>query len=227
VIRTFAIACLLGFMLPECAQGAIVIQVQTSTLNEQGIGFVDVYLTGDAGDTLGAFGYEFTITGANAQSGDLRFRETQSKSEQSEGGTSPYVFLNDTDESLLNSGRGDDAVTLRGGDSLASLDSVQVNGQFLLARLELEHVGSMTVPTHDFTIALNPTSQFTFFDRDWDSDSNVAGISDNYGTFTSLSGIVTVNATAVPEPSCLLLLGTAGAAIYVHRRRKSVVGLQA
>ncbi len=93
-------------------------------MNAQGIGFVDVYLTGDPGDTLGSFGYEFSITGATAQSGDLQFRAVQSDSEQSELGPPAYVFSGDTASIPFDSQRGGDAVTLVGGDSLASLDSV-------------------------------------------------------------------------------------------------------
>ncbi len=65
--------------------------------------FVDVYLSGATGDTLGSFGYEFNITGATAQSGDLLFRSIQSNSEQSEMGPPAYVFSGDTDSGLFNS----------------------------------------------------------------------------------------------------------------------------
>ena len=206
-------------MLSLPASGALIVHVSDATMTQQGTGFVDVFLTGEAGDTLGMFGYEFSITGATAQSGDLQFSLVQSLSEQTVSTPTPYVFFGDTDPGFINSVRGGDAVTLLGGDSLASLDSVPVDGTFLLARLELKHEGTLLTPTHDFIVSLNALSPFTFFDRDFDPGTTDPGF-ENYSTFGSLSGTVTVSATAVPEPSGMVLLGTIGIAGYLSRRRR-------
>ncbi|MEZ6092530.1 MAG: PEP-CTERM sorting domain-containing protein [Pirellulaceae bacterium] len=206
MIRRIILACILSSVATSQVNADLIIDVQNASLNAQGIGFVDVYLTGEVGDTLGAFGYEFNIAGATAQSGDLQFRVVQLDSEQNESGPPPYVFLGDTDPGSFNSVQGGNAVTLVGGDALASLDSVPVNGEFLLARLELQHVGPLVGTSHDFTVSLNAASPFTFFDRDFDPGTNDPGVTDDYGSFTALSGTVTVSSAAVPEPSSLAML---------------------
>jgi hypothetical protein len=193
--------CLSGF-----AQADLLIDVRDATLTAGGLGFVDVWIglhPGDAVATLGRFDYQFSLTGAIAGSGDLQFRVTQLSTEQTESGPPPYVFLGDTDVANWNSGRlGGDPVTLIGGDSLATGTSVSITNAdtFLFARLELQHVGPMSLSSHTFTITLNPTG--SVFDQDFD-----AGTNNNHATFSASSGTITIN--SVPEPSSLALIALA------------------
>ncbi|MFO1004003.1 MAG: PEP-CTERM sorting domain-containing protein [Planctomycetaceae bacterium] len=201
-------------MATTSAQGDIIVDVRDATMSAGSSSFVDVWLTGDPGDTLEAFGYQFAITGATPQSGDLQFSVVQSNSEVTESGPPPYVFLGHSDG--FNSSR-TDPVSLAGGDVLeAGQQDSPVGGTFLLARLELEHVGSMTDPTHQFTISLVDAN--SVFDKDADNPGvSLLG-------FTSFSGTVTVTSAAVPEPSTALALGimtAAGGWVRRIKRRKS------
>jgi hypothetical protein len=197
-----------------------VISVQNTQLLAGGTGFVDVYITGEPGDTLGRFGYRFNITGENAQSGELQFRVTQFFSEQNIATPVPYVFLGDTDPSLITSILGDAGTNpqaLEGGDALATLDDVEVAGTFLLARLEIQHSGPFSLASHNFTISLDLDSPLTLFDADWDP-----GTDNNYtaGQITAVSGFVTVNSQAVPEPTSLALVVVAGLGEWGRRIRR-------
>lgn len=204
-------------------QAAIIVQVQNSQINAGGTGYVDVLLKGDPGDTLGRYGYEFEITGATAQSGDLQFAATQSDSEQTETLPHPYVFLGDTDPTYFYSARGGgglDPATLVGSDLLATGNDVSIDGTFLLARLELQHLGTMATGSHNFTVSLKLPSSFTEFDRDWDS-----GTANSYDALTEVlasPGTVTVlNNAAVPEPTSLMIFGMGTLGIGLCRRYRT------
>lgn len=207
--------------------GAIIVDVQDATMCAGSSSFIDVFLTGDPGDELGRFGYEFVISGATPQSGDLQFAVVQSNSEQTIGSSLPdhqgYVFLGDTDIGNWNSNR-IDAVTLRGGDLLNSLDFVSINGTYLLARLELIHTGSISLASHNFGISLNLNPSVTEFDMDWDAGTNT-----NYpqSQITAFSGIVTINSAAVPEPGTFAVLAITSVG-YIGRkwRRRTRTALQ-
>ena len=216
------------FIAINHAYGGIIIDVQDATITAGTSSFVDVWLTGDLGDELGRFGYGFSISGATRPSGDLQFAVVQSNSEQTIGASPPdnqgYLFFGDTDPGNWNSTRFD-AVTLRGGDALNSLDFVSIEGTFLLARLELLHTGPMSVASHAFTINLNPLSAFTEFDMDFD-----AGTNSNFsaGQITPLPGTITVNSAALPEPFTFALLGlivTRGALRSRWKNRKQRTSL--
>jgi hypothetical protein len=205
-----------AFQSAACA--GIIVTVQNSTLSQGGTGWIDVYLSGAPLDTLGRFSYEFNITGAIPQAGDLQFSASQVKTEQDESGPPPYFFYGDTDPGSLSSALGGDAVTLLGDDTLATLDSVSVDGQFLLARLELEHIGLMSVGSHDFTVSLNVLSPFTEFDRDYDFLTDNSYLSTE---FSAISGTVTVqSAAAVPEPSSILVWSIGALYAVVVRTRR-------
>lgn len=196
------------------AHGAVIIDVRDNTMSAGTSSFVDVWLTGDPGDTLEEFGYEFSITGATPQSGDLQFSAVQSNSEVTETGPPPYVFLGDSGSFNATQIT---PVLLSGGDALALGSDLSVDGTFLLARLELTHVGSLINPSHQFTISLVPGAGSYL-----DTDTDTAGVQPL--AFTSLSGTVTVTSAAVPEPSSFALLGVAATVGgYAQRRRKKVV----
>lgn len=205
------------------ARGDLVITVGNATLTSGGTGFVDVMITGGLSDRLGRFGYEFLIGGAIAANGDLQFAAMQLSTEQN---SPKYVFFNNTDPDSFTAVRGSggaDPLALVGGDivgpapPMVPLDDVPIHGTFLLARLELQHVGPFLGPSHDFTIVLNKTSLLTEFDKDFDS-----GTMNNYDKMTqvtALAGTITVNAAAVPEPtSTVFLLLVCIGGIAVRRR---------
>jgi hypothetical protein len=198
-------------------QSAIIVSFEDTTMNAGQTGFIDVYLTGAFGDTLGRYAYEFNITGASAAAGSLEFQAMQSNSEQNIGDMFPthlgYVLQGDVDPEYFLSMR-TDAVTLVGEDTLLSFNDVDIDGKFLLARLELEHVGAISGGPYDFTISINQAN--SEFDMDFDFETD-----NSYPSFDAFSGTVTVNSsTAVPEPSSLALLGCVGAAAWLKRRRR-------
>lgn len=212
------------------ASGAIMISVGNASLNAGGTGSVDVFISGDPGDTLGSFGYEFNITGAVPANGDLQFKPsyfngspldplTQTNSEQ---GLGNYVFAGDThpDNFSANLGSGGtDPLTLVGGDALLAGNDVSINGTFLLARLELQHVGPFLGPSQQFTISLNTASTSTELDRDFD-----AGTLNSYtgAEISATSGTITVNsAAAVPEPSSVALFAIGTIAAVLRKKRRA------
>ena len=215
------------------ACGDIIISIESKTITAGSANeYVDVFIEGVSGDTLGRFGYEFQISGAGPQSGDLQFRASYDKNNpinplnqtNSEQNDPTYVFYNDTDPvdnfTAKRGSLGTDPLSLVGGDQLASLDSVNITGPFLLARLELQHIGPASPGSYAFTISLNESSPITEFDRDYDplTDTNYTS-----GQISATSGIITVNAAAVPEPSSMAILAVGGlAAVLRYRRRKKI-----
>ncbi len=228
LLATFSMLCLAATQ----ASGDIIVSVGNASLNAGGTGFVDVMISGAPGDTLGRFGYEFNITGAVPANGDLQFKPSYSSGSplspltqtNSEQGLGNYVFPGDTDpinfSASLGSG-GTDPLTLVGGDALLAGNDVSINGTFLLARLELQHVGPFRGPSQQFMISLITASSFTEFDQDFD-----AGTTNNYtgAQISATSGTITVNAAAVPEPSsvALLAIGTIAAVLRKKRRAGSL-----
>lgn len=227
MFRIFILPVVSCCMLMSTACGDIIISIESKTITAGSANeYVDVFIEGDTGDTLGQFGYQFDITGANASSGDLQFQAVQSLSEQGIGTPFPYVFFGNADPGAINSEPLPLVnTTLIGGDVVGPplpglpLDFVSIDGKFLLARLELQHVGPFNPGSYDFNISLNTTSLSTFFDRDVFSNFYTSGqISSPLG-----SGTITVNAAAVPEPSSMAILAVGGlAAVLRYRRRKQI-----
>lgn len=216
MFRIFILSVAACCMLMSIASGDIIISIESKTITAGSANeYVDVFIEGDPGDTLGQFGYQFDITGANASSGDLQFQAVQSLSEQGIATPFPYVFFDFPDPVAINSQPLNDT-TLTGGDVVGlPANSVSIDGKFLLARLELQHVGPFNPGSYDFNISLNTTSLSTFFDRDVFSNFYTSG------QISATSGTITVNAAAVPEPSSMALLAVSGlAAVVRHRRRK-------
>ena len=226
MFRIFILPVVASCMLMSTACGDIIISIESKTITAGSANeYVDVFIEGDTGDTLGQFGYQFDITGANASSGDLQFQAVQSYSEQGIDTPFPYVFFGNADPGAINS---EPSLlvntTLIGGDVVGPplpgppLDFVSIDGKFLLARLELQHVGPFNPGSYDFNISLNTTSLSTFFDRDVFSNYYASG-QINATAF----GTITVNAAAVPEPASMGLLAVGGlAAVLRHRRRKKI-----
>ena len=235
MFRFFTLPVVACCMLMSTACGDIIISIESKTITAGSANeYVDVFIEGDTGDTLGRFGYEFQISGAGPQSGDLQFRTSYDKTNpanplnqtNSEQNDPTYVFYNDTDPvdnfTAKRGALGTDPLSLVGGDQLASLDFVDITGPFLLARLELQHIGPVSPGSYAFTISLNLSSPVTEFDQDYDPLTATSYTSGQISVAPG-SGIITVNAAAVPEPSSMALLAVGGlVAVVRHRRRKRI-----
>ena len=214
----FSISLLMCVSLP--ARGAVIIEVESKSISAGDLSaFVDVWITGGSMETIEAFGYQFEITGAIPQSGSLQFSAAQTDSEVGDSSAVPYVFVNDS--GAFNAVLGIDSVQLTGGDILASGQDRSIDGTYLLARLELQHFGTLSSPSHEFTISLVPAG--SFFEFDIDDDPPV----DQPLAFTHISGIITVNSTAVPEPAtfgAFALITFAYAGRCARRRKRNAAG---
>jgi hypothetical protein len=128
-----------------------------------------------------------------------------------------YVFLNQTMiDNFSGTRQLGDATILTGADSTDNgtftFTNVPVTSPVLLARLELQHSQSMSTiggtGTYEIRVFNDALTGFT--------DADLTSILFIQNTF----GPVTVNATAVPEPSSAMLCGLAIAAFVVKRRKR-------
>jgi len=196
----------------------LLMSFQNTTVTSGGQGSVDVFVRSTTGaDLAQLFNSTFRITQVGQGSpGFLTFRPTdqQLKSEQSSI-TPPYIFLDDTDPGNLN------AVTQPNGDQLSSFDFTASGNNFtigtsnqLLARLELQHIGAAL--TGQFQISLVQDSGLTFFTY---KDQALDDISTPIDA-SSYSSFGTITITAVPEPSCILMILPVSLMWVMVRRKK-------
>lgn len=220
---TYAMTLLLTLTLSANLSADLTVDVLDAQITAGGKGFIDVVVTSDSNVTLSFVGYEFVITG-DSTLGELRFRpdydqndpsnsDRQNNAEQSL--SSPpydYVFLGDTDPANFSAAT-PDTTSLTGGDITGSLADVALAAgvQYLLARLELEHVtpNPAAAVGSVFTVSLVDSGNTAFGNNG--GDVPVAPQS-----FLN-SGNVSV--TATPEPSSL----TFGALIGVGLIGRGVV----
>lgn len=209
---------LIACLTSPSARGAIVVQIEDTTLSAGQTGAIDVLISStDGTDQLGRFSAEFAITQISG-TGILNFQSSfnsadlnrQSDSEQTS--TSPeYVFLN-----RLNAVNSFGSVTQVGGQGVTQFDRASENvlingGPRLLARLELEHVTPALDQPAVYQVALlnSASTRFQLF------DNSVVPISPS-----SFSNLGTVTISAVPEPStaAFLLAGMCAATLRGRRR---------
>lgn len=203
----------------KTAHADLAISVQNGTIAPQGSAFVDVYVTGAPGDVIGSFAYRFEISGASPTAGDLQFSLVQPTDLFNIGPDLPnhngYILSSapGQDGSYFSLGQFN-PITADGSDTIVDLGTTEVsaNGTFLLTRLQVEHTGPVS-SIGDFTISLN--SMFTNIYKDADQTAPYLS-----SEFSSTSGIISLSATAVPEPSSIALLSVAAGCGFVWKRRR-------
>lgn len=201
------------------ASAALVISVQSTTIFAGGSGFVDVLISSTSSDSVDLVNYEFAITSVGSPSGTLQFIAPQVYSEH---GFANYVFASDPsvdgifENSLSNS-------VLEAGDFTENFSGVPLttSTQLLLARLELEHVlgpgqTAALAAGEQFLVTLQ-NSAGTFFEDENGDALTIDVASFDPGTITVVAG-----ATAVPEPSSLLLLAASGIGLITRKRRQDL-----
>lgn len=217
LLMSSLLATLLNF---STAQADIIIDVPDATVFADGVGFVDVLISADAGEDLVELGYEFAITPLAGATTSLTVTGI-------EGGvlgniSANYVFAAGTN----NFGQEVDVTTpinplvtttFIAGDALDFVDPGVTPTNALLTRINFQHSagigGAAAAVGHQFSLALLDDGN-TFFDGD------VAGMD---LTFNTDSGTITVAATPVPEPSpmgmgLLVVLG----GVFAWKRRQSL-----
>jgi len=178
---------------------------------------LDIFLKTTASDSLFNFSYGLSITGATGGSGVLQFSNPQVLDEHS---NTSYVYFPNTPLNppwSFNQTR-TSTTTLTGSDQAGGngtgaftfypLDNSKT---YLLARINLEHIGPLTTSPSTFTVSM------TSFTGNEDSTGTPIGAVSLSGVSTTLTFQNPVS--AVPEPSSLLAVGGILSIAGVVRRR--------
>jgi hypothetical protein len=208
----------------------IIVNVVGTSIAADGVGYVDVRISSDNNDALTSFGYMFQITqltGSNP--GDLTFRQNwdsldplntanQSNSEQY---AADYVLGSDTDPGFFSASLLSPTLLIGGDSAYSGADTAPLTGDYLLARLELQHL------TPNAALAVGSTFQVSLV-----SNPAFTSFYDNAGLFSmpdpitlsyiSTPGTVTISSSPVPEPSSLLSLIAGGCSWVLVRSRRCV-----
>lgn len=209
MMRWLTSACLAAVVFAESsARADLIVTIGSTTLEQGGTGFVDVFVRStDGSDLLGGFGVEFAITNLSGSS-SLWFSVSQNDAYLSDPN---YIFVGDSSAlSFPPVGVGQETAYI-GGDATESLVDIQVpTSDRLLARLDLTTLTSAPSAIGDqFTISLVNSLNTFFFNS-----------GDELPFPTTTPGTVTIAAAGVPEPSSLILAASAlGAAGFLRRRR--------
>lgn len=208
---------MLAWAFPSGTEAGIIVSVQDTTINAGLSETIDVLVHKDAGapDWNVLFAqYSFLITPGGGAIGSLEFDTVQPDTEQ---GDTFYPYLFSAFQPTGNfSGIQNGVFQYDGGDStndLADLTTIGSN-DLLLARLNVTHVLPLLTPP---SAANGSTYTVSLIDANtdfWDEDLNSVA-------FLGNSGTITINgAAAVPEPSSLIILASAGCWFGLRRIRR-------
>lgn len=199
---------------PKPAMAALVIDVRDAMIGPGGTGFLDVYVSSTGTNIVGTANYAFQIGNIGTPASALELVDPQSLSANSQ---SDYLFADDLDPlGLFVISQTTSAI--EAGDYSASGNGVTVDAMSkLLFRFDLQHVlgpGQSAAQSNgeQFSFTLIPGAGTFFLDE--------TGLDITIDPSSRLSGVVSVNATAVPEPSITGLLAIAGVVGGWRLRRK-------
>lgn len=205
----------------------IIVSVQPAFIVAGGFGYVDVRISSNNNDALTSFGYKFQITpitGLNP--GDLTFRPdwnsldplntaNQSNSEQN---APDYVLGIDTNPAVFSASLLSPTLLIGGDSASSGADTTLFPGDYLLARLELQHItpNAVLAVGSTFQVSLITDPDFTFF---YDNTGLLAMPDPIPFSYTSTPGTITITA-AVPEPASFLFLTAVGGSWIFARSRR-------
>jgi hypothetical protein len=229
-----------GFDVPARA-GGLVISVGSASVAPGGTATVDVLLTAASAESINQYAFTLQITNNGADGTQLAFSNTQNFSYIGNTSLSPsYVFLGDSSAAQpppspigapFTSTTGYTNDSFFGTDSTFSGNPVTISPgkTYLLAILSITALTLAPPMAGDsFTMSLVPsmgngsvnTNPNTFFDNfNFNTGAEVSS-----APFTSTSGTVNIMASAIPEPSTIIL-GLAGLVLpvgmMVFKRRRA------
>ena len=173
-------------------------------------GSIDVFISSSTSVTIGSATYKLHIASSGTVSGQLVFAPTQTPDELDQDN---YVFRNHSGG--WTAAREGNQIDLLGSD-FADTDATIDSSKKLLARVELSYIKApiSTNAADQFSIELIQDKDLTAV---FDADGNSLAInSQSYAA----SGAVTIQISAVPEPSSLLLTCLMSAALAVRASKK-------
>lgn len=202
------------FAWPKSSEAALVIDVRDAVIGPGQTGFLDVYVSSTGTNIVGTANYMFQIGNIGSPASALELINPQTLSAN---GQPDYLFASDLDPLGLFI-FSQTASEIEVGDFSASGNGVTVDSMSrLLFRFDLQHVlgpgqSADQAIGDQFSLTLLPGAGTFFLDE--------SGVDIAIDPSSRLSGFVTVNATAVPEPGITGLMLMAGVVGGWRMRRK-------
>jgi hypothetical protein len=187
------------------AQAVLNIRILDTTIPQNGTGFLDIVVSGN-GDLLDFYIFNVGIEriGGPSVNSDLQFTVFQPDPQINDPAVAAYYVFN----GVQAPGQfASDAGGPVYGATDRAIASVSVTTERLLSRIQLQHFAGVGFDASNDVYSITPG--VTFFDN-----TPVNPL------FEFIPGTVTVEATAVPEPSSIALLSLlAGGSVFYKRRR--------
>ncbi len=214
MLRFVSLTLLFLTVVSSTARADMIVAIQNTMITAGGSGFVDVLISSTGTDTLDFASYDFQISLVGGPASTLQFSNPQNLTET---GLANYVFAGDAGAinviTLTNSQFTADAGTLSfAGVGLTAATS-------LLARLEVESVlgpGQTAAQANGEQFRISLLNSFDTLLKD--ENGNDLTIDGSSFTIPN-TGLITIQAAAVPEPSSLGLCAI-GAAVMGWRMRR-------
>lgn len=207
---------------PTTCHAGLMIDISDASAGPGESGFVDVFVSSDSTDSFQKFLLEFNVSGPAHAVAPINFVESSIVAPQLSAVGPDYIFLDDSAEKELFQ-IGVDWVTDPAGapnafdlinvqdetDSLSDRTITSGEGPFLLARLNFAVPVNATVGQNYDVTLLN--AEF-YESNDFFHDFPLS--------FSSTPGSITITASAVPEPSSIVILAIGSVVAVGYRRRK-------